>query len=122
MSPLRCVCRREDELSFKRGVLITHVVQQEGGWWRGDHGGRRQHWFPANFTQLEEAPGGSLGSGREYRYSAVVPMGIVFFKHSQRFCLLRNKVSKKKQGFKRIKSPIVRNAFTITQGFLLKNK
>jgi hypothetical protein len=49
--------RRDDELSFKRGALITHVVQQEGGWWRGDQGGRRQHWFPANFTQLEEAPG-----------------------------------------------------------------
>ncbi len=51
------VVRRDDELSFKRGALITHVVQQEGGWWRGDQGGRRQHWFPANFTQLEEAPG-----------------------------------------------------------------
>ncbi len=49
--------RRDDELSFRRGALITHVVQQEGGWWRGDQGGRRQHWFPANFTQLEEAPG-----------------------------------------------------------------
>ena len=53
--------RREDELSFKRGALITNVSQQEGGWWRGDCGGRRQHWFPANFTQLEEDGAGAGG-------------------------------------------------------------
>jgi len=46
--------RRDDELSFKRGALIFNVSQQEGGWWRGDYGGKRQHWFPANFTQVEE--------------------------------------------------------------------
>jgi len=46
--------RREDELTFKRGALIVNVSQQEGGWWRGDYGGKRQHWFPANFTQVEE--------------------------------------------------------------------
>jgi len=46
--------RREDELTFKRDALIVNVSQQEGGWWRGDHGGKRQHWFPANFTKLEE--------------------------------------------------------------------
>jgi len=46
--------RREDELTFKRGALVTNVSQQEGGWWRGDYGGKRQHWFPANFTQVEE--------------------------------------------------------------------
>jgi len=45
--------RRDDELSFRRGAIVTNVCQQEGGWWRGDHGGRRQHWFPANYTQLE---------------------------------------------------------------------
>jgi len=47
--------RRDDELTFKRGALIVNVSQQEGGWWRGDYGSKRQHWFPANFTQLEEA-------------------------------------------------------------------
>ena len=46
--------RREDELTFRRDALITNVSQQEGGWWRGDFGGRRQHWFPANYTKVEE--------------------------------------------------------------------
>jgi len=60
--------RRDDELSFSRGALITNVNQQDGGWWRGDLNGRRQHWFPANFTQLEEpeadnTPLGNLQKG-----------------------------------------------------------
>lgn len=46
--------RRDDELSFKRGALITNVQQQDGGWWRGDCGGKKQLWFPSNYTQLEE--------------------------------------------------------------------
>ena len=45
--------RRDDELTFKRGALILNVVQQDGGWWRGDLANKKQHWFPANFTQLE---------------------------------------------------------------------
>jgi len=57
--------RREDELSFKRGAVVTNVSQQEGGWWRGDYGGKRQHWFPANFTQLEEGGSGGIGGGGE---------------------------------------------------------
>jgi len=46
--------RREDELSFKRGAVINNVQQQDGGWWRGDCGGKKQLWFPSNYTQLEE--------------------------------------------------------------------
>ena len=59
--------RREDELTFKRGGLISNVSQQEGGWWRGDYGGRRQHWFPANYTQLEQGceAGAEEGGGGE---------------------------------------------------------
>ncbi|XP_023319680.1 1-phosphatidylinositol 4,5-bisphosphate phosphodiesterase gamma-1 isoform X2 [Eurytemora carolleeae] len=49
--------RRDDELTFKRGTLITNVVQRDGGWWKGDSGGKKQLWFPANFTQLEEGNG-----------------------------------------------------------------
>ena len=30
--------------------------KQEGGWWRGDYGGKKQHWFPANFVVEVEAP------------------------------------------------------------------
>jgi len=46
--------RRDDELSFKRGALILNVVQVDGGWWRGDLLDKTHHWFPANFTQIEE--------------------------------------------------------------------
>ena len=48
--------RREDELTFPAGALITNVSIQkpDAGWWRGDYGGLRSHWFPANFTRLEE--------------------------------------------------------------------
>ena len=57
--------RRDDELSFPAGALITNVTIQkpDGGWWRGDFGGKRCHWFPANFTQLEEDTGAGAGGG-----------------------------------------------------------
>jgi len=50
------VAKRSDELSFPRGALITNVSIQkpDGGWWRGDYAGKKSHWFPANYTQLEE--------------------------------------------------------------------
>ncbi|KPP68411.1 phospholipase C gamma 1-like [Scleropages formosus] len=35
-------------------ALIVNVDKQEGGWWRGDYGGRKQLWFPANY--VEELP------------------------------------------------------------------
>jgi len=42
--------RQEDELSFCKHAVITNVDKQEGGWWRGDYGGKRQHWFPSNYV------------------------------------------------------------------------
>lgn len=36
--------------------MITNVVKQDSGWWRGDYGGKRQHWFPSNHVEeLHEA-------------------------------------------------------------------
>lgn len=32
-----------------------NIQKPEAGWWRGDYGGLRSHWFPANFTRLEES-------------------------------------------------------------------
>lgn len=41
--------QREDELSFCKHAIITNVVKLvDGGWWRGDYGGNKQLWFPAN--------------------------------------------------------------------------
>nr|XP_005986803.1 PREDICTED: 1-phosphatidylinositol 4,5-bisphosphate phosphodiesterase gamma-1 isoform X2 [Latimeria chalumnae] len=46
--------QREDELSFTKKAIIQNVEKQEGGWWKGDYGGKKQLWFPANY--IEELP------------------------------------------------------------------
>ncbi|XP_072904691.1 1-phosphatidylinositol 4,5-bisphosphate phosphodiesterase gamma-1-like isoform X1 [Hemitrygon akajei] len=43
--------QREDELSFCKQAIIHNVDKQEGGWWRGDYGGKKQLWFPANYVE-----------------------------------------------------------------------
>lgn len=42
---------RPDELSFCKDSIMTNVVKHEGGWWQGDHGRRKQKWFPANYVE-----------------------------------------------------------------------
>ncbi|CAN9498676.1 unnamed protein product [Ophioblennius macclurei] len=42
---------RHDELSFSRGALIHNVSRDDGGWWKGDLGGRIQQFFPANYVE-----------------------------------------------------------------------
>ncbi|PVD20783.1 hypothetical protein C0Q70_18944 [Pomacea canaliculata] len=62
---------RDDELSFCKGAIITNVTKQDGGWWRGDYGTKKQLWFPSNFVEEIEAhndsgvsmPLGSLQQG-----------------------------------------------------------
>ncbi|CAL1605714.1 unnamed protein product [Knipowitschia caucasica] len=43
--------QRDDELSFVKNAIITNVDKQEGGWWKGDCGGKKQLWFPANYVE-----------------------------------------------------------------------
>ncbi|KAM3922485.1 1-phosphatidylinositol 4,5-bisphosphate phosphodiesterase gamma-1 isoform 2-T2 [Leptodactylus fuscus] len=43
--------QREDELTFTKTAIIQNVDKQEGGWWRGDYGGKRQMWFPSNYVE-----------------------------------------------------------------------
>ncbi|XP_073973209.1 small wing phospholipase C gamma 1 isoform X2 [Rhodnius prolixus] len=43
--------RHEDELSFCKHAIITNVAKQDGGWWKGDYGGKRLHWFPSNYVE-----------------------------------------------------------------------
>lgn len=43
--------RRPDELSFQQGALIHNVSQEADGWCRGDHGGKLQLFFPANYVE-----------------------------------------------------------------------
>lgn len=46
--------RNDDELSFCKHAIITNVSKEEGGWWRGDYGGKKQHWFPCNYVEEVE--------------------------------------------------------------------
>lgn len=48
--------RQDDELSFCKHAVITNVVKQDYGWWRGDYGGKRQHWFPSNHCEELQEP------------------------------------------------------------------
>lgn len=46
-----------DELSFCKHAIITNVTKPESsdGWWRGDYGGKKQHYFPANYvTEIDQ--------------------------------------------------------------------
>ncbi|XP_054722477.1 1-phosphatidylinositol 4,5-bisphosphate phosphodiesterase gamma-1-like, partial [Uloborus diversus] len=43
--------QRIDELSFPKHAIITNVSKENGGWWKGDYGGKKQHWFPSNYVE-----------------------------------------------------------------------
>uniref|UniRef100_A0AAX7VX92 Phosphoinositide phospholipase C n=1 Tax=Astatotilapia calliptera TaxID=8154 RepID=A0AAX7VX92_ASTCA len=64
--------RRPDELSFQQGALIHNVSKEADGWCRGDHGGKLQLFFPANYVEpvssntepeMEDNPLGELCQG-----------------------------------------------------------
>lgn len=60
-----CRAQKSDELSFPKHAIITNVVKQDGGWWKGDYGGKKEQYFPANFvTEVDAADvgGESLGN------------------------------------------------------------
>ena len=40
--------KRDDEHHLIVDCIVTNVNKQDGGWWRGDYNGKKQHWFPAN--------------------------------------------------------------------------
>lgn len=55
--------QREDELSFCKHAIITNVQKKENDpWWTGDYGGKKQHYFPANYVQPIEASSDGLSS------------------------------------------------------------
>jgi len=57
--------QRQDELTFTKRSIIQNVNKQDGGWWRGDYGDKRQGWFPANFVEEiddSDSEGSPLGA------------------------------------------------------------
>ncbi|XP_076449870.1 1-phosphatidylinositol 4,5-bisphosphate phosphodiesterase gamma-1-like [Babylonia areolata] len=85
---------RDDELSFCKGAIITNVSRQDGGWWRGDYGAKKQHWFPANYVEemdahsepsSESMPLGSLQQGSiDVQGCSVEPLARRFDKYAFR--------------------------------------
>lgn len=50
--------QNDDELSFCKHSIITNVRKKDNDlWWTGDYGGKKQHYFPANYVQEIEADG-----------------------------------------------------------------
>ncbi|XP_023319124.1 1-phosphatidylinositol 4,5-bisphosphate phosphodiesterase gamma-1 isoform X2 [Trichogramma pretiosum] len=45
------IAQKDDELTFVKHAIIHNVNKCEGGWWRGDYGGKKQHWFPSNYVE-----------------------------------------------------------------------
>ncbi|KAI1297248.1 1-phosphatidylinositol 4,5-bisphosphate phosphodiesterase gamma-1 [Halotydeus destructor] len=43
--------QRDDELTFSKNAIINDVNKPFANWWKGDHGVRKQCWFPANHVQ-----------------------------------------------------------------------
>jgi len=42
-----------DELSFKKGDLVTVTQKEEGGWWEGtSHESGKTGWFPSNYVKI----------------------------------------------------------------------
>ncbi|KAF6284702.1 phospholipase C gamma 1 [Rhinolophus ferrumequinum] len=48
--------QRDDELTFTKSAIIQNVEKQDGGWWRGDYGGKKQLWFPSNYVEELVSP------------------------------------------------------------------
>ncbi|XP_049885076.1 1-phosphatidylinositol 4,5-bisphosphate phosphodiesterase gamma-1 isoform X1 [Pectinophora gossypiella] len=63
--------RQDDELSFCKHAIITNVDKPDEGWWRGDYGGKRHHWFPANYVQEIESKIPELTGSRESESAAL---------------------------------------------------
>ncbi|KAM9815426.1 1-phosphatidylinositol 4,5-bisphosphate phosphodiesterase gamma-2 isoform X2 [Syngnathus typhle] len=42
---------RPDELTFDKDALIHNVSKDNDGWWKGDHGGKVQLFFPSNYVE-----------------------------------------------------------------------
>lgn len=43
--------QEDDELTFCKDAIITDVVKEDGGWWRGNYGGKERFWFPVNVVE-----------------------------------------------------------------------
>ncbi len=67
------VAQRDDELTLRKNCIIHNVKKSDPGWWKGDFGGKKQHWFPANFvSEIENHPG---ENGEDAGNNELMPLG-----------------------------------------------
>ena len=43
--------RRDDEMTFSKGAVITNIEKRDGRWWKGDLGKQKKKLFPANYVE-----------------------------------------------------------------------
>lgn len=54
--------QHDDELSFCKHAIITNVEKKNNQlWWTGNYGGKKQHYFPANYVQEVNTSDGGIG-------------------------------------------------------------
>ena len=73
--------RRDDELTLVKHAIITNVHRQSGGWWRGDYGGKKQHWFPASYVEEikpQESQGDVSNFTSQYQISIIIICHLIF--------------------------------------------
>ncbi|XP_018333855.1 1-phosphatidylinositol 4,5-bisphosphate phosphodiesterase gamma-1 [Agrilus planipennis] len=84
--------QQPDELSFCKHAIITNVTKPDSsqGWWRGDYGGKKQHYFPANYVveidRIDPQENGESGSGEPLLQGNLDMNGAVvdFFHNAER--------------------------------------
>lgn len=68
--------QNDDELSFCKHAIITNVKKKENDlWWTGDYGGKKQHYFPANYVFEMETTGGDACSDNDSNNENVTHTG-----------------------------------------------
>ncbi|XP_077982282.1 1-phosphatidylinositol 4,5-bisphosphate phosphodiesterase gamma-1-like [Glandiceps talaboti] len=69
--------QRDDELTFCKHAIITNVDKQDGGWWRGDYGGKEQMWFPSNYVEELEPVNSLQDTGSETTPLGSLQKGVI---------------------------------------------
>lgn len=76
---------QEDELTLKKGDIVTNVTQIEGGWWEGDLNGKRGM-FPDNFVKVLAKELKSVKNSSLNKEISVMGSGVNFRKEKKRHC------------------------------------
>lgn len=80
--------QNEDELSFCKHAIITNVKKKENDlWWTGDYGGKKQHYFPANYVfEIETSSDFQSGSSASYEPTTGKLIFCLIYMKRNNFC------------------------------------